>query len=310
MKKEILLFAVFLLSVSLVSAIEPNIQFRGVSYEDSTGQQIYKANNIGDKVIVDAYVIDNDGYEDIKRTWLSYEGHLSDCDVTSTRTFLVNLICTATVESDMKDNTHIYLNVEEQDNTSSFKEIPYSPFDFQQEEETEPIPEMWGLGFKVKEKRKYGVFAFPEVKDYYYAKVGISVGGVLGDKEIERSSVSVRVSTKEKERVTIRTRQRDKPVVYELSDNKVVVEQKAYVRHTYYTKYNKTYSNGKVRERTKRHSDKGETTLRYVIYPKDRTVLLTFEFNGDDFELFIEDTEFMKQVYQNGISGRKVWVKY
>lgn len=310
MKKIIALIALLIFSVGLVSASEPNIQFRGVSHEDINGNTIPQANDIGDKIIVDAYIIDDDGYEDLKDMWLYYEGHSTDCVITSTRDSLVNLICTATVEANMETNTPIYLKVKEQDNSVTTTEIPYSPFNFQKQQQDPEQVQQWGYGFKIKESQKYGEFEFPEVKDYYYSKIGISVGGVMGTNDIKRSSLSLKVKTKEKERITATAKRKDKPSIYTLSDDLVIVEQRVYIRHTYYTKYNKTYSSGRVKERSKRNYDKGYTTIIYEIHPQDRNVLITFNFNGKDFKLSMEGIQFMKQVYQNGVSGRKVWVKY
>jgi len=161
---------------------------------------------------------------------------------------------------------------------------------------------MWGEGYKVIERQKYGEFEFPDLKDYYYTKVKISVGGILGTTTIERSSTSIIVSTKDRERITATTKQRDKPTVYSLSDEEVIVEQRAYIRHNYYTEYEK---NGRIKK--KRNYVKGYTTLRYEINPEGRTILITFNFAGEDFNLFMDDIQFMKQVTQG---SRKVWVKY
>lgn len=166
---------------------------------------------------------------------------------------------------------------------------------------------VWGHGLKIREKEKFGEFEFLETKDYYYAKIGISVGGVLDTNSIDRSSTKITVVTKDRERVSLTTKARDTPSYYLFSNDSVVVTQRAYVRHVYYTKYNKTYNSGKVVERKKRNYDKGYTDLTYEIDPEGRTILMTLNFNGKEFKLEMEDIQYMKQETQG---SRKVWVKY
>jgi len=122
------------------------------------------------------------------------------------------------------------------------------------------------------------------VLDYEKATIDMSIGSVTAGKQTPQSSLSVIITTEDKQRIQVVSDRKDIPIEWEFSENKIKIKQPTTIRHVYYKNVTTTWydTKGKLKSRTqlKQFVDQYNTIVTYTVLPNKDKATITFNSDG------------------------------
>ncbi len=277
MKKLILGLFLCLFLVQFVSATSSSINIDDIGYKPS---KIYPSTlyATGSQIITNLTITNIEGWNYIKRTWLSwndsaeYPDQTVGCTNKNRYGNIKEYQCTLTISPFMNGIHSVYAYSLSYDGSISKKFVGSYNFQGQQFPQPSQPTRTWNSNrHSFREKQRNGEVYFGENREYSYARVYLST---KTNSRRDYASGSVRLRFNSKERLDVRL-SRIQPNIIEWTEDLIIVEQMAKVTY-------RDYSN-----RYNRIRKKEEVNLRYTIYPKQDKVEVEFEFDGEDFTLIV-----------------------